>query len=107
MADSSETNEDARLRRAYARLPKTEHGDEAARGHGIHPEWVMLIIEDPHLQRREVDERGRLADVSIGRVAGVSQWVKVVLNLEGELVTAFPDRRLAQELGGPPWPRSR
>ena len=47
----------------------------------------MLVMENPHLQRREVDERGRPADAYIGRVEGVSQWVKVVLNLEGELVT--------------------
>ena len=67
----------------------------------------MLIVESPYLQRREIDERGRLSDAYIGRIEGVSQWVKVVLNLEGELITAFPDRRLAQELGGSPWPLSR
>ena len=105
---SLQSAENARLRRAYDMLPKTAHAEFLMERHDdIRPEWVMRIIEDPYDQWVETDNHGRTSQVIAGRIEGASQWIRVVLNLDGELVTAHFDHRLAAKFGGRPWPQNQ
>ena len=105
--ESPQSDENARLRRAYDMLPKTAHADPAREQHEVRREWVAQIIENPYDTWEEIDSEGRPSIVLAGRVEGVSQWIKVVISLDGRLVTAFPDRRLTKRFGERPWPPSR
>ena len=97
-------HENARLHRAYDQLPKTMHGSRLLERHPyMRPEWVMRVIEEPYDQWDEYDIYGRRTNVFTGRVEGFSQWIKVVLNENGALVSAFPDWRLERRFGGRPW----
>ena len=69
----------------------------------MHPEWIMTVIQDPYDQWDEFDIHGRRSMVFAGRVEGFSQWLKVALNENGALVSAFPDWRLQRRFGGRPW----
>ena len=65
-------------------LPKTAHAEFLMERHDdIRPEWVMRIIEDPYDQWVETDNHGRTSQVIAGRIEGASQWIRVVLNLDG------------------------
>ena len=87
----SDKDENARLRQAFDQLPKTMHGSSLLERHPyMRPEWVMRIIEGPYDQWYEYDIYGRRASVFAGRVEGFSQWIKVALNENGTLVSAFP-----------------
>ena len=101
-------NERRRLRRQYAALPKTGHGDETIkeRHKDIRPEWVVMVIKDPYDRWPETDDEGLPMTVLVGRVPEYNQWIRVVFYgtpEAGELQTAYPDRRLAKKYGGRPW----
>jgi len=102
-------DENLGLLREYDRLPKVPiHGQETINRHpGIRPEWVMSIINEPFDQWEETDYRtGELRTILVGRLRPFQQWIKVVFAGVGDsrqLLTAYPDRRLAQSYGGRPW----
>jgi hypothetical protein len=97
-----------RLRREYARLPKTAHGAQLQETHPeVLQEWVTHIIERPYEQWEEyVPHRDEVRTVLVGCVPGFNQWIKVVLvgrETAGALHTAYPDRQMEKRYGGRPW----
>ena len=105
----SETPEDTRLRREYERLPKAlGHGGNLLRRHSdLKPEWIMQVINNPYDQWEETTSGGERRTVLVGSVREVREWIKVVFierdDRTRELLTAYQDRRLAQDYGGKPW----
>ena len=67
----------------------------------------MRIVNKPYDQWEETDHRtGESRTILVGRVRQFQQWIKVVFAGIGDsrqLLTAYPDRRLAQNYGGRPW----
>ena len=103
-----QSDENARLRRAFDLLPKTDHAKDVFERHPeVRPEWVMQIIENPYDEWTETDARSRRSRVIAGRVAGASQWIKVILNPQGQLVTSHFDHHLEDRFGGRPWPQNQ
>ncbi len=101
------SDEDARLRLAFARLPKTpRHGATFAERHSdVLPEWVMRIIADPYDRYTEING-GREITILVGRVLLSRRWIKVVFigtPETGQFHTAYRDRRLDRQYGGGPW----
>ena len=102
------SDEIERLRREFDRLPKTEHAKDVLERHPeVRPEWVMQVIEAPYEEWTENDARGRRSRVIAGRVAGASQWIKVIINPQGLLITAHFDHHLEDRFGGRPWPENQ
>ena len=106
----SNSDEAARLRRAFDELPKVPgHGETFEERHGdVLPEWVMLIIANPHEVYEEGDRAGILRTIVVGRVPELRQWIKVVFEgtpETGEFLTAYRDGRLDRRYGGGPWHR--
>lgn len=104
----SDSDEIARLRRAFEGLPKVHgHGETSEERHGdVLPEWVMLIIANPY-ERYEEYRDGILRNILVGRVPESRQWIKVVFEgtpETGDFLTAYRDRRLDRRYGGGPWP---
>ena len=103
------SDEIARLRRAFDRLPKSgSHGRAVTSRHpDMRPEWIMSIIENPYDEWVETDDRtGQNRTVIAGRVPQFRQWIKLVFVGIGdtrELLTAYPDKRLSRKYGGRPW----
>ena len=104
-----DNGENARLRRAFDRLPKSgSHGSAVTSRHpDVRPEWIISIIEDPYDDWVETDDiSGQSMTVIVGRVPQFGQWIKVVFVGVGDtrkLLTAYPDRRLSKRYGGRPW----
>ena len=104
-----DNGENARLRRAFDRLPKSgSHGSAVTSRHpDVRPEWIISIIEEPYDEWIETHERsGQSRTIIVGRVPQFEQWIKVVFIGVGnsrELLTAYPDRRLSKRYGGRPW----
>ncbi len=101
-------DEIARLREAFTRLPKDiGHGDSVLiRRSDVRPEWVMQVIEDPHDRYEESRPGMERRTVIVGRVSESRQWIKVVFVGDPEtglFLTAYRDRRLDEDYGGPPW----
>ena len=98
-----------RLRKKFEALPRTPHGERYLDRHpDVKPEWVLMVIEDPHeqwVERRARD--GKSYTLMSGRVQACHQWIKVVFEGEtaGTLLfeTAYLDRRLERKYGGRPW----
>lgn len=100
--------DDARLRRTFDRLPKTDHANDVFERHPeVRREWVVMVMENPYGEWIETDARGRMSRVVAGRVEGASQWIKVIFNSEGKLITALFDHRLESRFGGRPWPQNQ
>ena len=105
---NQQSDENRRLRRAFDRLPKTDHAQDVFERHPeVRPEWVMQVIEDPYEEWTENDARGRHSRVIAGRVVGASQWIKVILNPQGQLITAHFDHHLEDRFGGRPWSQNQ
>ena len=95
-----------RLLREYDTLPKTRHGMDRERHPEIRPEWVVLIMENPHDHWEVMMPNGEIRTILVGRVPEFSQWIRVVLVGDasaGALHTVYPDKRLEQTYGGRPW----
>ncbi len=105
---SSDADEIARLRRAFDELPKVPgHGDAALLRHSnVKPEWVMRIIAEPYHREEELDPKGQMQTIVVGRVPESNQWIKLVFVGDPEtglFLTAYNDRRLERKYGGRPW----
>ena len=105
---SSDDDETARLRRAFDALPKVHgHGETMEERHSdVLPEWVMLIIADPHEVYDQYND-GVLRTILVGRVPESRLWIKVVFEgtlATGQFLTAYRDRRLNRRYGRGPWP---
>ena len=103
----NDPDEIARLRRAFGELPKVPgHGLTMEERHSdVLPEWVMLIVGNPHELYYQHHE-GVLRTILVGRVPESRHWIKVVFEgtpETGQFLTAYRDRRLNRRYGRGPW----
>lgn len=111
MAESTNTtDEDARLRSEFDRLPKTpRHGATLGQRHGdVLPEWIVRIVAEPYDRYSEI-KNGQLMTILVGRVPSSRRWIKVIFigtPENGLFHTAYRDRRLDRQYGGGPWPET-
>lgn len=103
--------DNARLRRAWEELPKTEHGRHLQSRHpDVRPEWIMRVIESRDsyewIEYSTTPEEGlRVWRVQVGWVPEIETWIKIVFE-EGitgdEFDTAYRlrDKQAEHQLRG-------
>jgi len=102
------SDENARLRRAFDRLPKIPgHGETVLGRHSsIRKEWIMMVIAEPYERYESVTTDGELRTILTGRVPEAKHWLMVVFVGEpetGRFLTAYTNRGLVKKYGGLPW----
>ena len=103
--------DNARLRRAWEELPKTEHGRHLQSRHpDVRPEWIMRVIEsrDSYEWMEYVtthEEELRVWTIRVAWVAEAARWIEVVFEEfsdGGQFDTAYRlrDKQVEQRLKG-------
>ena len=103
-----DNGENARLRRAFDRLPKIPgHGETVLGRHtSIRQEWIMKVIAGPYERYEVVTTDGERRTILTGRVPESNHWIMVVFVGDpetGMFLTAYTNRGLVKKYGGLPW----